>query len=185
MPTRNMVSVRKWGDYKVVLCLNISGDKAVPCSLSLPEAHQRRLFLFFSWEHQTTGEQQEMTAVFFAVLLSKPAETPGEVGRSEPSLPLCSRKAGPLCCKGNSQWRLLPRCGKSKMSLVGSLCSPAWKLLGWEFWPCPSTGSCGHGEANAFLLYVQKRDVSMYQCSAYTGCDCCCTSRSTAGAWLN
>lgn len=116
----------------------------------------------------------------------KPAEAWGEAGRSEPSLPLRSRKAGPLCCKGSSGGCCLGM-AKAKGVWAGLLCWPAWKLIVGSFGPALAQARVVLVRELVSFSYLQNGEASMYQCSTGAVCDCCCasTSGNLAGAWLS
>lgn len=88
--------------------------------------------LFVSRGAWTGGEQQ--VVMLWPLLLLRHLEHRG-TSRNEPSLPLSSRKAGPLCCKG---------CGKSSRGYFASsvlLKAPRWGVLVLQnvcTWKCVS-----------------------------------------------
>lgn len=121
--------------------------------LSLYKAIRAGSLGSFSWGAWTGGEQQEVTAVS-SVALKTPG-APGAVGRSEPSLPLSSRKAGPPCCKGSCWCCSLLHVAKAPWAAWLHLCS--WKLLAGAFWSCPGTGSVWVVSFSGSLLSLDTR----------------------------
>lgn len=185
MPARDMVCVTNGSMGKVVLCLNISEETetSVLFSVSL-QAHQRKLF--FSLEGtgpEESGRRWQPCLV--------PAEMSGEAGGSGQKWALTSpsqqENTSPVLqgqqpvAVAASAWQ------KQKVpGLVRSVCPPN----------SPSLGSVGPASAQARVVLVGRmvslsvckmKMPQVYQCSAHTGCDCCCasTSGNSAGAWLS
>lgn len=161
----------EWWGWLLCASVFCERKKPVPCSVSLQGCQSGLFFFFFSrgldWRTAAGGD-------CCVLCCSKDSWSTGAAGRSEPSLPLCSRKAGPLCCKGRCRCWSLPLCGKSSLGWFSSFVLLKAPGCGVLVLPWHRLGVDG------FLLCVH-----METCQ-WNGCDYCCTSTSriTVGAWL-
>lgn len=172
------------------MCLNISGEtkNGVLFSVSL-QAYQRKLF--FSLEgtglEESSRRWQLCLLPFSAFVSWNTWGSGGKWAEASPDFPFAAGKQVPCVARAAASGSCCLSVAKAKGPGASSLCSPTQKLLSWEFWSCPSTGSRGPGEKDGLLLYLQDGDASSVSVQAHTGCDCCraSTSGNSAGAWLS
>lgn len=181
MPARDMVCVVKQVDWEGCAVPEYFRRERNQCLVLClcPQAHQRRLSFFplrgLDWRRVAGGDSRVLCRSPHLSQL-KYQEKQAE---ASPRFPFAAGKWFPCVARGAAS-------GGCSLGVAKAKCPWGWfalfacskaPLLG-VFFSCAGTGLRGPGEADGSLLYLQNGDLSMYQCNARAGCDCCCSSTS-------
>lgn len=157
----------EWWGWLCCASVFCERKKPMPCSVSLLSEQGLRFF-FFSLEGPGLEESGRKWLLWPLLLLRHLKHRSS--GQNGPSLPLGSRKAGPLCCRGSCPCWPLPPCGKSspRWSLVlllkapwcGGLILPQHRLGGDGFLLCVHMEMC---QCNGVITAVLPRPEILWE----------------------